>query len=159
MVVGDMSLELDTVVIGSGPGGYVAAIRAAQLGKKVAIVEKDAIGGVCLNVGCIPSKALINVGHRYQESLNSETFGITSKDVKIDFNPKTKEKTSTTGVSNTLATVTLANPTDYYNFLKFMKLIEGGLSQMQITQVSIQKTTSGNNDVSVGALTIAIYVE
>ncbi len=78
---------------------------------------------------------------------------------QIDFNPKTKEKTSTTGVSNTLATVTLANPTDYYNFLKFMKFIEGGLSQMQITQVSIQKTTSGNNDVSVGALTIAIYVE
>lgn len=78
---------------------------------------------------------------------------------QIDFNPKTKEKTSTAGVSNTLATVTLTNPTNYYNFLKFMKLIEGGLSQMQITQVSIQKTSSGDNDVSVGALTIAIYVE
>lgn len=85
MVVGDLALELETVVIGSGPGGYVAAIRAAQLGQKVAIIEKDEIGGVCLNVGCIPSKALINAGHRYQESMNSQTFGITAENVAIDF--------------------------------------------------------------------------
>ncbi|UPU39157.1 dihydrolipoyl dehydrogenase [Erysipelothrix sp. Poltava] len=57
----------------------------SQLGQKVAIIEKDNIGGVCLNVGCIPSKALINAGHRYQESMNSETFGVTSENVKIDF--------------------------------------------------------------------------
>lgn len=85
MVVGDLALELETVVIGSGPGGYVAAIRAAQLGQKVAIIEKEFIGGVCLNVGCIPSKALINAGHRYQEALHSEPFGITTKEVTIDF--------------------------------------------------------------------------
>lgn len=85
MVVGDFALELDTVVIGSGPGGYVAAIRAAQLGQKVAIIEKDAIGGTCLNVGCIPSKALITVGHRYQQALDSEAFGIKTKDVELDF--------------------------------------------------------------------------
>ncbi|GAB6475660.1 hypothetical protein bcgnr5369_48130 [Bacillus cereus] len=59
MVVGDFPIELDTVVVGAGPGGYVAAIRAAQLGQKVAIIEKANLGGVCLNVGCIPSKALI----------------------------------------------------------------------------------------------------
>ncbi len=85
MVVGDFALELDTVVIGSGPGGYVAAIRAAQLGKKVAIVERDQIGGVCLNVGCIPSKALINVGHKYQSALDSSLFGIETEDVTLDF--------------------------------------------------------------------------
>ncbi|TKI91425.1 FAD-dependent oxidoreductase, partial [Bacillus cereus] len=62
MVVGDFPIELDTVVVGAGPGGYVAAIRAAQLGQKVAIIEKANLGGVCLNVGCIPSKALINAG-------------------------------------------------------------------------------------------------
>ena len=59
MVVGDFPIETDTIVIGAGPGGYVAAIRAAQLGQKVTIVEKEYVGGVCLNVGCIPSKALI----------------------------------------------------------------------------------------------------
>ncbi|SFB86531.1 dihydrolipoamide dehydrogenase [Alkalibacterium subtropicum] len=90
MVVGDFAIELDTVVVGAGPGGYVAAIRAAQMGQKVAIVEKEFIGGVCLNVGCIPSKALISAGHKYQDSLNSETFGVTSENVKIDFS-KTQE--------------------------------------------------------------------
>ncbi len=55
MVVGDFPIETDTIVVGAGPGGYVAAIRAAQLGQKVTIVEKENLGGVCLNVGCIPS--------------------------------------------------------------------------------------------------------
>lgn len=85
MVVGDLALELETVVIGSGPGGYVAAIRAAQLGQKVAIIEKDEIGGVCLNVGCIPSKALINAGHKYHEAKNSQLFGVTAENVTLDF--------------------------------------------------------------------------
>lgn len=66
MVVGDFPIETETLVIGAGPGGYVAAIRAAQLGQKVMIVEKGTVGGVCLNVGCIPSKALISAGHRYE---------------------------------------------------------------------------------------------
>ena len=79
MVVGDFAVELDTVVIGAGPGGYVAAIRAAEMGQKVAIIEREYIGGVCLNVGCIPSKALIAAGHHYQESLDSEMFGVTSE--------------------------------------------------------------------------------
>ena len=59
MVVGDFPIEIDTLVVGAGPGGYVAAIRAAQLGKSVTIVDKGTVGGVCLNVGCIPSKACL----------------------------------------------------------------------------------------------------
>lgn len=90
MVVGDMSIELDTVVIGSGPGGYVAAIRASQMGQKVAIVEKDFIGGVCLNVGCIPSKALITASERFTQAKNSDVFGVTSENVTIDW-AKTQE--------------------------------------------------------------------
>lgn len=85
MVVGDMSIELDTVVIGAGPGGYVAAIRAAQMGQKVAIVEKEFIGGVCLNVGCIPSKALISASEKYTDAQDSEVFGISTENVEIDF--------------------------------------------------------------------------
>ena len=57
-----MSDTYDVLVLGAGPGGYVAAIRAAQLGQKVAIIEKEYMGGVCLNVGCIPTKALIKNG-------------------------------------------------------------------------------------------------
>ncbi|MCL7746303.1 dihydrolipoyl dehydrogenase [Halalkalibacter alkaliphilus] len=85
MVVGDFANEVDTLVIGSGPGGYVAAIRAAQLGQKVTIVEKGEMGGVCLNVGCIPSKALIAAGHRFHNAKHSEDMGIIAEKVSINF--------------------------------------------------------------------------
>ena len=91
MVVGDFALDLDLVVIGSGPGGYVAAIRAAQLGKKVAIIERDAIGGACLNVGCIPSKVLIHAAHHYVD-IKSEKFGVVAKDVVFDLEKTQKWK-------------------------------------------------------------------
>ena len=70
MVVGSQAKSVETVVIGSGPGGYVAAIRAAELGQKVTIIERDFIGGVCLHVGRIPSKALINAGHNYYSQIH-----------------------------------------------------------------------------------------
>ncbi len=85
MVVGDFAQEVDTLVIGSGPGGYVAAIRAAQLGQKVTIVEKNSLGGVCLNVGCIPSKALIQAGHRAHLAKTSDDIGIMAENVTVDF--------------------------------------------------------------------------
>lgn len=85
MVVGDFAIETETLVVGAGPGGYVAAIRAAQLGQKVTIVEKGNLGGVCLNVGCIPSKALISAGHRYEIATHSQDMGIFVENVKVDF--------------------------------------------------------------------------
>lgn len=85
MVVGDFPIETDTIVIGAGPGGYVAAIRAAQLGQKVTVVEKGNLGGVCLNVGCIPSKALISAGHRFHEAKHSSHLGISAENVTVDF--------------------------------------------------------------------------
>ena len=85
MVVGAQAREIDTVVIGSGPGGYVAAIRAAELGQKVTIIERDTIGGVCLNVGCIPSKALINVGHHYRTATSATPFGLTTSGAELDW--------------------------------------------------------------------------
>lgn len=81
-----MAEKFDVCVVGSGPGGYVAAIRAAQLGKKTAIVEREALGGVCLNIGCIPSKAMITAGHflhRLQHDAPEMGFQL-PKDIKID---------------------------------------------------------------------------
>ena len=69
---------LDTVIIGSGPGGYVAAIRAAQLGQQVTIIERNVIGGTCLNVGCVPSKALLQAGHTYISLKHASKYGITA---------------------------------------------------------------------------------
>jgi len=94
MVVGDFPVEVDTLVVGAGPGGYVAAIRAAQLGQKVTIVDKGELGGVCLNVGCIPSKALIEAGHKYQNAKGSDDLGITSENVSLDFSKVQEWKAS-----------------------------------------------------------------
>lgn len=80
-----MSISCEVLVIGSGPGGYVAAIRASQVGKKVIVVEKEAVGGVCLNVGCIPSKALISVSEKYAELEALKDWGIHVGQVTLDF--------------------------------------------------------------------------
>lgn len=77
--------EKETVIIGGGPGGYVAAIRASELGQKVTLIEKGTLGGVCLNVGCVPSKALINAGHRLVDANDASVFGIETKPATIDF--------------------------------------------------------------------------
>ena len=77
--------DFDLAVLGGGPGGYVAAIRAAQLGKKVCIIEKDKLGGVCLNWGCIPTKALLKNAEVYQTVKKAEMYGIDIKEVSIDF--------------------------------------------------------------------------
>jgi len=83
--------QYDVVVIGAGPGGYVAAIRSAQLGKKTAIIDKEWLGGVCLNVGCIPSKALLknaDVAHTLRE--RGREFGFTFENLRLDFSAAVK---------------------------------------------------------------------
>ncbi|NBI31046.1 dihydrolipoyl dehydrogenase [Chengkuizengella marina] len=85
MVVGDFVEEVDVLVVGAGPGGYVAAIRAAQLGKKVTIVDKDALGGVCLNRGCIPSKALISAAEKFEALAHGADIGIQADNVNLDY--------------------------------------------------------------------------
>src|SRR5665811_210088 len=76
--------EFDLVVIGAGPGGYVAAIRAAQLGMKTAIVERDKLGGICLNWGCIPTKALLRTSEVYHLMQNAESFGLRAENIGFD---------------------------------------------------------------------------
>ena len=75
----------DVVVIGAGPGGYVAALRAAQLGMKTAVVERDSVGGTCLNWGCIPSKALIRNAEVVSLFKNAQFWGVTMDGMSADF--------------------------------------------------------------------------
>lgn len=78
-------MNYDIIVVGSGPGGYVTAIRASQLGFKVAVVERDALGGICLNWGCIPTKALLKSANVFEYIQHASDYGITVKDSKAEF--------------------------------------------------------------------------
>ncbi|MBX3238786.1 MAG: dihydrolipoyl dehydrogenase [Chitinophagaceae bacterium] len=78
-------MAYDVVVIGSGPGGYPAAIRASQLGFKVAIIEKESLGGICLNWGCIPTKALLKSAQTYESLKHAKDYGLEASDVKHNF--------------------------------------------------------------------------
>ena len=79
------NVPFDVAIIGGGPGGYVAAIRAAQLGARVALVEKDRLGGVCLHRGCIPTKALLRTAEALLESKHASTVGVAVNDATVDF--------------------------------------------------------------------------
>lgn len=87
-----MSKEYDVVIVGGGTGGYVAAIRASQLGLSTAIVEKNKLGGTCLHAGCIPSKALLKSAEVFQTAKHSEDYGILSSQVELDFSKVQQRK-------------------------------------------------------------------
>jgi dihydrolipoamide dehydrogenase len=89
-----MPEHFDIIVIGGGPGGYVAAIRAAQLGKTVAIVEKDKPGGRCLNYACIPAKTILRTAELYHEACNSSELGIVAREIAIDWDILQKRRES-----------------------------------------------------------------
>src|ERR671919_2770762 len=96
--------KYDCIVIGSGPGGYVAAIRAAQLGMKTAVVEKENVGGRCLNEACIPAKAILRVAEVLSEVQHAKSFGISVDGASVDWKGAAKHrdkviKTLTSGVS------------------------------------------------------------
>jgi len=78
-------MKYDVIVLGSGPGGYPAAIRASQLGLKTAIIEKENLGGVCLNWGCIPTKALLKSAQVFEYINHAEDYGLDVSGAKADF--------------------------------------------------------------------------
>jgi dihydrolipoamide dehydrogenase len=92
-----MSNPRKVVVIGAGPAGYVCAIRLRQLGQEVVVVEKEALGGTCLNVGCIPSKALIAAGSLMEKVAHAKTFGLTVEGMQLDVAKLVEWKTSIVG--------------------------------------------------------------
>ena len=91
------SYDYDLVVLGSGPGGYVAAIRASQLGLKTAIIERENLGGVCLNWGCIPTKALIHNAEVLETLHEAKDFGFTFDNLTVDWGAAVKRSRDVAG--------------------------------------------------------------
>ncbi|WP_242185914.1 dihydrolipoyl dehydrogenase [Sphingomonas sp. CARO-RG-8B-R24-01] len=95
-----MADTFDLVILGSGPGGYVAAIRAAQLGLKTAIIERERLGGICLNWGCIPTKALLRTSEIYHYMQNAESYGLSADNVSFDLNKVVERSRKVAGQLN-----------------------------------------------------------
>src|ERR1700694_3011274 len=89
-----VAASFDVVILGGGPGGYVAALRAAQLGAKTAIVEKDRLGGTCLVRGCIPTKALLQSSELYTLAKSGAEFGVIADNIAFDWAAAQKRKTA-----------------------------------------------------------------
>ena len=109
-------MNYDVIVLGSGPGGYVTAIRASQLGLKVAIIEKENLGGICLNWGCIPTKALLKSAQVFEYINHAEDFGITVKDANADFSDIIKRSRDVSeGMSKGIAYLLKKNKVEVIN--------------------------------------------
>ena len=80
-----MAIKYDLIIIGAGPGGYTAALKAAGFGMKVAVIERDKLGGVCINRGCIPTKALLHASSIFSMMQHSDVFGVSTDFISFDF--------------------------------------------------------------------------
>ncbi len=140
----------DLVVIGSGPGGYVAAIRAAQLGLKTALVEDKHLGGICLNWGCIPTKALLRSAEIYSLIQHSEDFGIKVKGAEIDFKKIIERSRGVAGqLSRGVAHLLKKNKVTVFD--GFGKLLGGGKIIVEKDGKKIDDLTAKNIIIASGA--------
>ncbi|MFJ9462523.1 dihydrolipoyl dehydrogenase [Viridibacillus arvi] len=140
---------IDTLVIGAGPGGYVAAIRATQKGQNVTIVEREYLGGVCSNVGCIPSKVLISVGHRFEQAKHSGDMGVVAEEVKLNWAKVQEFKSGVVsrlvgGVKGLLKgnKIDIVNGEAYFVNANTVRVIDGGSEQTYTFKNAIIATGS-----------------
>jgi len=138
--------KYDLIVIGSGPGGYVAAIRASQLGMKVGVVEKAELGGICLNWGCIPTKALLKSANVFEYLKHASDYGIEAKDFKADLNGMVKRSRDVAaGMSKGVQFLFKKNKID--QIVGTGKLKKGG--KVEVTDASGKKTEYEGKNIIV----------
>ena len=145
--------EYDVVVIGAGPGGYVCAIRASQNGLKTAIVDKEYLGGVCLNVGCIPSKALLKnaeLAHTLRE--RAAEFGISFDNLKLDYGEAVKRSRQVSDqLTKGVAFLMKKNAIDVY--MGSAKLTSASQVDVTDAQGALQSLKAKNIVIATGAST------
>ena len=130
-------MTYDILVLGSGPGGYVAAIRAAQLGMKVGIVEKENLGGICLNWGCIPTKALLKSAQVYEYLKHVDQYGLKAEAIDKDFEAVVKRSRDVAdSMSKGVAFLMKKNKIDVID--GFGKLMSG--KKIEVTTSESEKT-------------------
>jgi dihydrolipoamide dehydrogenase len=140
-------MEFDVIVIGAGPGGYPAAIKAAQLGAKTAIIEREWLGGTCLNCGCIPTKTLIAGAEVYQQILHAERFGITVGKPAIDYPAmKTRKDGVVKDLQNGIGSLLKAHG---------VTLFEGTGSFRDANTVAVQSTDGATREITGKTIIIA----
>ncbi|MEM8530789.1 MAG: dihydrolipoyl dehydrogenase [Chloroflexota bacterium] len=138
--------QYDVTVIGAGPGGYVAAIRAAQLGLKTAIVERQYMGGVCLNVGCIPTKALLHTAELFDEMQEAKRFGVIAKDISLDWKAALRNKDQVVKkMTGGVGFLMKKNKIDVHN--GFGKVT--GRNSVQVTDESGKQTTIETKNIII----------
>ncbi|MEL6823555.1 MAG: dihydrolipoyl dehydrogenase, partial [Calditrichota bacterium] len=143
-------MQFDVVVIGSGPGGYVAAIRAAQHGKKTAIVERAELGGICLNWGCIPTKALLRSAEVFELINHADSFGLKVSSPKVDFGKVIQRSRDVAGrMSKGVNFLMKKNKIEVLN--GHGKLLDRNTVEVKGADGNAQKVTATNIIVATGA--------
>lgn len=144
-----MANKYDLIVIGSGPGGYVAAIRASQLGKKVGVVERSEIGGICLNWGCIPTKALLKSANVFEYITHAEDYGIKVKSADADFGAIVKRSRDVAnGMSKGIQFLFKKNKID--NIAGFGKIKSGNTVEVKAEDGSVTDYSAENIIIATG---------
>ena len=142
-------MNYDLIVIGSGPGGYVAAIRAAQLGLKTAIVEKESLGGVCLNWGCIPTKALLKSAQVFEYINHASDYGIKVAEYEADFNAVVKRSRNVAdGMSKGIQFLMKKNKIDV--IMGYGKLKSAGKIEVKAADNSVKEYTAKHIILATG---------
>lgn len=143
-------MNYDLIVIGSGPGGYVAAIRGAQLGLKTAVVERESLGGICLNWGCIPTKALLKSAQVFEYINHAEDYGIKVQDGQVDFGAVIKRSRGVAdGMSKGIQFLMKKNKIDV--IMGTAKIKKGGKVEVKATDGSTKEYTAKHTILATGA--------
>lgn len=143
-------MNYDLIVIGSGPGGYVAAIRASQLGLKTAIVERESLGGICLNWGCIPTKALLKSAQVFEYLNHASDYGITVQGGSVDFGAVIKRSRGVAeGMSKGIQFLMKKNKIDV--IMGVAKIKKGGIVEVKAADGSVKEYSAKHTILATGA--------